>query len=198
MNQRILVVIAGKTCSGKSHLEKALQARGFSRVVSSTTRQPRYLEVNGVDYHFTNGEEFAREDAWVEKELVNGNLYGTTKQALNEALSTNGKAVIVVDPKGANNYRKLERSLNIRCLFVYVDVPEDLFARRMVERILSGGAYQAASNAKRLAHCMTTERDWERLMLFANLRIYRFDESTEAFFVNEIESMVNAKQGVKA
>lgn len=198
MSQRVLVVIAGKTCSGKSHLERALQARGFSRVISSTTRAPRQGEVHGIDYHFARSEEFKNEGRWIEKEQINGNFYGTGRHALRLAFLNSDRAVVVVDPKGANNYRKLERYLNIRCLFVYVDVPEGLFARRMVERILSGGAYQAASNAKRLAHCMTTERDWERLMLFANLRIFRFDESTEAFFINEIESMVNAKQGVKA
>lgn len=195
MNQKVLVVIAGKTCSGKSHLERALQARGFSRVISSTTRAPRKGEVHGIDYHFARAEEFSNEDRWIEKEQINGNFYGTSRHALMLAFLKSDRAVIVVDPKGANTFRKLQKSLNVTCLFVFMDVPEELFASRMVKRILDDGQDLVSSNVKRLTHAMTEECKWENKMLFASVRIPRYTEESELYFVNQIDERVNRIQG---
>ena len=53
-----LIIICGKTNSGKSTLKNALLQHGFESIVTYTTRSPRLGEVNGVDYHFVSEEEF--------------------------------------------------------------------------------------------------------------------------------------------
>lgn len=53
-----LIIICGKTNSGKSTLKNALLQHGFESIVTYTTRSPRPGEVNGVDYHFVSEEEF--------------------------------------------------------------------------------------------------------------------------------------------
>ena len=80
----ILLVLAGPAGSGKSTLCERLveSGSGFSRVITTTTRNPRPGETNGVDYHFLTPAEFdARiaageflEWAWVHGERRYGTL----------------------------------------------------------------------------------------------------------------------------
>jgi len=56
-NKNILVLL-GKSGSGKTTTEKALLAHGIENLVTYTTRVARENEVSGVDYHFISNEEF--------------------------------------------------------------------------------------------------------------------------------------------
>ena len=60
--QPLLVVISGPSGVGKDAVVKAMQKRGqpFHFVVTMTSRQPRAGEVDGVDYFFTQKENFER------------------------------------------------------------------------------------------------------------------------------------------
>lgn len=53
-----LLVIVGKSCTGKSELEARLTKEHFHKCVSLTTRPKRNGEVDGVDYHYITNEEF--------------------------------------------------------------------------------------------------------------------------------------------
>ena len=62
----------------------------FAFSVSSTTRQPRAGEVDGVHYHFTTKEEFEADIAkgnFLENNEVHGNFYGTHKASVREIMS---------------------------------------------------------------------------------------------------------------
>ncbi len=67
MHQRrspLLVVLSGPSGAGKGTALAQLQAAGFHRQPTCTTRSPRPGEVDGVDYHFVTVEDFmARRDA---------------------------------------------------------------------------------------------------------------------------------------
>jgi len=70
---------------------------GFS--VSHTTRKPRNSEQNGVHYHFTNLEEMNKEISegkFVEFANVHGNLYGTSKAAVDTVMATGKKHVFLI------------------------------------------------------------------------------------------------------
>ena len=47
-----IYIIVGKTCSGKTTVMKNLEDFNFSKMITSTTREPRVGEVHGVDYFF--------------------------------------------------------------------------------------------------------------------------------------------------
>src|ERR1035437_3624382 len=52
------IIICGSAASGKDHLRKKFEDKGYKYGISYTTRPPRTGEINGVDYHFLTNEEF--------------------------------------------------------------------------------------------------------------------------------------------
>ena len=61
-NNNIMVILSSPSGAGKTTITKKIQQKysSFKLSVSHTTRQPRSNEVDGVDYHFTNKEEFKK------------------------------------------------------------------------------------------------------------------------------------------
>ncbi|XP_078280266.1 guanylate kinase [Rhinoraja longicauda] len=110
------VVISGPSGAGKSSLLKILfkeyeEIFGFS--VSHTTRNPRPGEVNGKDYHFVSREEMLRGIAageFIESAEFSGNLYGTSKTAVQAVLAKNQICILDIDMQGVRNIKKTEWS----------------------------------------------------------------------------------------
>lgn len=100
-----LIVICGKSGSGKSVLEKLIDSRGLARkVISTTTRNIRSYEVDGEDYYFLPIEVFnaylkqGQYAEWSEYTTVNGKaLYGINK---NDIKLDKYRQVCVVNPHG--------------------------------------------------------------------------------------------------
>ncbi|GAB5561234.1 MAG: guanylate kinase [Synoicihabitans sp.] len=139
----VLLILAGPAGSGKTTLCERMvaEADGFSRVVTSTTREPRPGEVNGRDYHFFSAAEFDRrvsageflEWAWVHRK----NRYGTLASSVLDPLAAGRSLIINVDVQGVNNFRQaagnnplLARHMGT----VYVDVPIDELRVRLQGR----------------------------------------------------------------
>ena len=49
-----VIVIMGKSLSGKSYLQKELVKQGFPKMITATTRPKRQGEVDGQDYYFVD------------------------------------------------------------------------------------------------------------------------------------------------
>lgn len=128
----VLLVLAGPAGSGKTTLCERLVAEvpGFSRVVTTTTREPRPGEINGVHYHFLSPAEFdarVAEDAFLEWAWVHRkNRYGTLASSVLDPLAAGRSLVINVDVQGVNNFRRAAQAnpLLARHLgTVFIDVP---------------------------------------------------------------------------
>ena len=50
--QKSRIILVGRGASGKDHMRKTLEKRGYRYAVSYTTRPPRAGEINGKDYFF--------------------------------------------------------------------------------------------------------------------------------------------------
>ena len=128
----VLLVLAGPAGSGKSTLcDRLVEAGlGFSRVVTTTTRQPRPGEVNGVHYHFFTPVEFDAkvvqgeflEWAWVHGER----RYGTLAASVLGPLAAGHDLVMSVDVQGVESFRQaaaanpaLQRAMTT--IFIVVD-----------------------------------------------------------------------------
>lgn len=128
----VLLVLAGPAGSGKTTLCERMVAEvpGFTRVVTSTTREPRPGEVNGVHYHFFTPEEFDTkvtggaflEWAWVHRK----NRYGTLASSVLEPLAAGRSLVMNVDVQGVANFRRaaeLDPVLARHLATIFIDVP---------------------------------------------------------------------------
>ncbi|HFB53370.1 MAG TPA: guanylate kinase [Sulfurimonas autotrophica] len=100
-----VLVLSGPSGAGKSSLiHKIIDDIGecyFS--ISTTTRPIRKGEVDGVDYHFVDKEEFEREieeDQFLEYAVVHGNYYGTSLRPVKEALSDGKLVIFDIDVQG--------------------------------------------------------------------------------------------------
>jgi guanylate kinase len=107
-----LFVVAAPSGAGKSSLVKALlelDAR-LQVSVSHTTRAPRGQEQDGREYHFIDVPTFRRMvDAgdffeWAE---VHGNLYGTSRGAIEARIAGGEDVVLEIDWQGALQIKRL-------------------------------------------------------------------------------------------
>ncbi len=152
----VLLVLAGPAGSGKSTLCDRLVAAdmGFTRVVTSTTRDPRAGEADGVHYHFfTPGEFDARLAAgeFLEWAWVHGDRrYGTLSASVLGPLLLGRDLVMSVDVQGVESLRRiatgnpfLERVMTT--VFIVVDYA------RLLARMRERGKDDEAEIARRMA-----------------------------------------------
>ena len=128
-----LFVIAAPSGAGKTTLVKALTTRNpelrFS--ISYTTRPKRRNEAHGVDYLFVDETEFERlraAGALLESANVFDNLYGTSREQVEEHLAAGHHVILEIDWQGAQQVR----SAMPECITVFILPP----SREELERRL--------------------------------------------------------------
>jgi guanylate kinase len=107
-----LFVVAAPSGAGKSSLVKALLELDSHLVVSisHTTRKPRGQEQQGREYHFIDEAAFRQKIdrgdffEWAE---VHGNLYGTSREAVEERVRSGQDVVLEIDWQGALQIKRL-------------------------------------------------------------------------------------------
>ena len=107
-----LFCVAAPSGTGKSSLVKALLELDSKLAVSvsHTTRQPRGQEVDGREYHFIDEPEFRAMIAhgdFFEHAEVHGNLYGTSRKAIEARLQHGDDVVLEIDWQGALQIKQL-------------------------------------------------------------------------------------------
>ena len=107
-----LFVVAAPSGAGKSSLVKALLELDakLDASISHTSRAPRGQEQHGREYWFVSADEFrdmaARGDffEWAE---VHGNLYGTSRSAIEARMAHGEDVVLEIDFQGALQIKQL-------------------------------------------------------------------------------------------
>ena len=107
-----LFVVAAPSGAGKSSLVKALLELDshLAVSVSHTTRAPRGQEQNGREYWFVGEPEFramVERGEFFEWAQVHGNLYGTSRKAIEERLQRGEDVVLEIDWQGALQIKQL-------------------------------------------------------------------------------------------
>ncbi|XP_036147418.1 guanylate kinase isoform X1 [Monomorium pharaonis] len=119
------LVFCGPSGTGKSTLIKRLFdefPNTFKFSVSHTTRMPRPGEKDGTHYHFTTKEkmqEQIKNNEFIETASFSGNLYGTSRQAVEEVQRLGKVCVLDIEIQGVKQIKCTE----LNPLYVFIKPP---------------------------------------------------------------------------
>ncbi|XP_058246491.1 guanylate kinase 1b [Hemibagrus wyckioides] len=131
------VVLSGPSGAGKSTLLKRLMQEydgvfGFS--VSHTTRNPRPGEENGKDYHFITREKMQESidnGEFIENTVFSGNMYGTSKSAVEDVQAQNLICILDVDLQGVRNIKQTD----LNPIYISIQPPSmEILEKRLRDR----------------------------------------------------------------
>jgi len=131
------VVFCGPSGTGKSTLIKRLMnehPNAFAFSVSHTTRKPREGEKDGREYHFVTREHMLQaveNQEFLEHAEFSGNIYGTSKKAVEDVLASGRICALDVDIQGVLSLKKT--SLNP--IYLFIKPPSmDILEKRLRDR----------------------------------------------------------------
>ncbi len=106
-----ILIISGPSGAGKSSLCKELfkHYKNIYFSISSTTRNIRDGEINGVHYHFISEDSFLKgvnEGIFLEWAKVHNHYYGTQKAQVTNALNENKIVLFDIDVQGQKSIKK--------------------------------------------------------------------------------------------
>jgi len=145
----ILIVLSGFSGAGKGTVVKKLLAThdNYALSVSMTTRQPREGEQNGVEYFFTDKEQFEKtiaEGGLIEYANYCGNYYGTPKVYVEEQLKAGKDVILEIEIQGA---LKIKEQFP-ESLLLFVTPPS---AKELERRLVGRGTETAEVICKRMS-----------------------------------------------
>lgn len=111
-NKGLVVIISGPSGVGKSTICKEIVKRLDNAYlsVSVTTRPKTETEIDGQDYWFISEKEFRdriKKGMLLEYAEVFGNLYGTPKDKIMEALEVGKTVILEIDVQGARQAKTI-------------------------------------------------------------------------------------------
>ena len=124
-----MIILCGASASGKTVTALELQRKyGLKKAITTTTREKRVGETDGVEYFFISKDEFQKrlsENKFVESSIYNNNYYGCGLDQVSD------DKVVVLDPNGLHSFKKLKNK-NIVTFLLIAD--EKTRRDRMVSR----------------------------------------------------------------
>ena len=144
-----LFIISAPSGTGKTTILKKVIS-GMENImfsVSHTTRTPRPGEKEGVDYYFVEKDAFQK---MLEKELfyewaeVHGNLYGTSRYAVQEIIDQGKDIILDIDVQGGLQARE---KVGDRGIFIFIMPPS---IQELESRLVKRGTEPVSVIATRL------------------------------------------------
>ncbi len=138
LNKGSILVISGPSGCGKSSLLKEVYKHidNYYFSISTTTRDIRDGEANGVDYNFVSKEQFEldiQNGNFLEWANVHGNYYGTSLRAINDALAQSKIVIFDIDVQGHDIVRS---KLDAITTSVFITTPS---LKELNQRLTSRG-----------------------------------------------------------
>lgn len=152
----MIIGITGKSGSGKTYISDLLaQKRRIAKITTYTTRPIREGEIEGMTYHYLTNEQFNPNDYILVNHIVDKNWwYGTNKEDIESKLNRNEDFILVVDPIGVREIKRLYPNdsviINLNC--------DDKI--RMIRSLCRENKVDCLEIAKRF---IRDERDFENL-----------------------------------
>lgn len=130
-----MLILIGKTASGKDTIANELVKCNFKKIVTYTTRPMRTNEKQDITYHFISEKEFKQKiqegffAEWKTYDTEQGAwYYGTSLEDLNNA---DDKSIIILTPDG---YREISKKIcnKSKCIYIYAN--NNTIEKRLLKR----------------------------------------------------------------
>tara|TARA_B100001093_G_scaffold499569_1_gene548947 strand:- start:326 stop:916 length:591 start_codon:yes stop_codon:yes gene_type:complete len=133
--KNIMVILSSPSGVGKTTLAKKIEQKyeNFKISVSHTTRPPRTNEINGIDYHFIQKEQFEKlisENKFYEYAKIFENYYGTLKNDVDETLKKND-LLFDIDWQGTKQLSKIK---DLKLIKIYLITEKSELKKRLIKR----------------------------------------------------------------
>ena len=130
-----ILILIGKTSSGKTLIKEKLIENGFSGITTFTNRPKRKGEKQDITYHFISEDDFKQkieEGFFAEYKTYNTEFgkwyYGSALEDLEKA---DDKSVIILTPDG---YRDIVEKLSNRPTAIYIYANNATIKKRLLKR----------------------------------------------------------------
>jgi guanylate kinase len=124
MKQGLLIILSGPSGVGKGAVRRILmedKSLDLAYSISMTTRKPRALEQEGVDYFFVDEDTFNKKVAdgeLLEHASFVGNQYGTPKAYVDQLRSEGKNVLLEIEVQGAKQVLDKYKGENILSIFL--------------------------------------------------------------------------------
>lgn len=137
----MLLIIGGKSGSGKDSVVKEFEKNGWKKIIKYTNRPKRENEIDGVDYHFVS-ISFMETIPLIFKQsfvVANGDTwhYGFPTGHIMLNGDKNDKYIIIMTPFEYNKFLDMTKGLKTigkDFISVQIDVPDDIRRERLIKR----------------------------------------------------------------
>lgn len=132
----IIFIVSAPSGAGKTSLcrEVAKLVPNLQYSISYTTRSPRPGEVHGKDYFFVDEATFRNmidRNDFIEWAEVHGNLYGTSRELLMDAVNRGVDVILDIDSQGAMTIKKKYND----GVYIYILPPSfEVLRQRLIDR----------------------------------------------------------------
>jgi guanylate kinase len=149
----LLIVLSSPSGAGKSTISRMLLEAddNITMSVSATTRPKRPGEVEGVDYHFVDTNEFERlisADEFAEWAYVFDHMYGSPKEPIKDALKAGKDTLFDIDWQGT---QQLEYAFRTDLVLIFILPPSMRELERRLHERATDSEEIIASRMKRAA-----------------------------------------------
>ena len=184
----MLLILMGKTCSGKDTIAKELVKLGWDRIVTYTTRKKRRNEKDGKEYHFISEPEFLDKinkgffAEYKSYKIADGSTvyYGSP---LEDLQSTSKNKFIILTPQG---YRDFLSKINSDHVSVYIYSDDSTIRKRLKARGDSKEEAQRRIQADRI--------DFRDCEVLVHKIVYNYDGYNIKDVTNKICDIVRSYQ----
>lgn len=162
MSNATLIALVGPSGAGKTTLARALQAVGFGRIATTTTRQARSDEVAGRDLHTVSFQKFNQlrtSNSVIATVEYSSASYGVQVQHLRQAAATALPQIIVVEPSGISALKSWAAGAGMRFAAVFVTLSADVVRERLASRYASEEGREEERD-DRLARALSEVNQW--------------------------------------
>ena len=150
-----LVTLTAPTCSGKNYLRDAIENEfNWTRIISTTTRQPRAGELHRKDYYFITdliSKKMEEDGSFAELITFRGTRYGVTRREMDSKMDARTPPMVILEPQGLEMYKTMCTENGWDIFTIYISLLESTRIERLIKRTV-------ADVRLTLSSCATTEK----------------------------------------